>query len=122
MEHPGPNGWKRSFIPTEREGVSPITAGPSGRKNCAPPIPVGPQGPHLPQRKDNATMKIAEVESLLLGGAHFVRITTDRGLVGLGQSGCWAYPEAVDAVVHTFAGYLIGQDPRQIERHWQHVY
>src|SRR5438105_2325495 len=67
-------------------------------------------------------MKIAEVESLLLGGAHFVRITTDRGLVGLGQSGCWAYPEAVDAVVHTFAGYLIGQDPRQIERHWQHVY
>ena len=62
-------------------------------------------------------MKIAEVESLLLGGAHFVRITTDRGLVGLGQSGCWAYPEAVDAVVHTFAGYLIGQDPRQIERH-----
>ncbi len=67
-------------------------------------------------------MKIAEVESLLLGGAHFVRITTDHGVVGLGQSACWAYPEAVDAVVHTFRGYLIGQDPRQIERHWQHLY
>ena len=35
-------------------------------------------------------MKIAEVESLLLGGAHFVRITTDQGHVGLGQSACWA--------------------------------
>ena len=67
-------------------------------------------------------MKIAEVESLLLGGAHFVRITTDQGHVGLGQSACWAYPEAVDAIIRTFRGYLVGQDPRQIERHWQHLY
>jgi galactonate dehydratase len=67
-------------------------------------------------------VKIAEVESLLLAGAHFVRITTDGGQVGLGQSACWAYPEAVDAVVRTFRAYLIGQDPRQIERHWQHLY
>jgi galactonate dehydratase len=67
-------------------------------------------------------VKIAEVESLLLGGAHFVRITTDHGVTGLGQSACWAYPSAVDAVVRTFRDYLIGQDPRQIERHWQHLY
>ena len=67
-------------------------------------------------------VKIEEVESLLLGGAHFVRITTDQGLVGLGQSACWAYPEAVDAVIGTFRGYLLGQDPHQIERHWQHLY
>jgi galactonate dehydratase len=67
-------------------------------------------------------MKIAEVESLLLGGAHFVRISTENGLVGLGQSACWGYPEAVDAVVRTFRDYLIGQDARRIERHWQHLY
>jgi galactonate dehydratase len=67
-------------------------------------------------------MKIAEVESLLLNGAHFVRITTENGLVGLGQSACWAYPSAVDAVVRTFRDYLLGQDARQIERHWQHLY
>jgi galactonate dehydratase len=67
-------------------------------------------------------MQIAQVESLVLGGAHFVRITTDDGLVGLGQSACWAYPEAVHAVVTTFRDYLVGQDPRQIERHWQHLY
>jgi galactonate dehydratase len=67
-------------------------------------------------------MQIAEIESLLLGGAHFVRVTTDQGTVGLGQSGCWAYPDAVDAVVRTFRGYLLGKDPRQIERHWQHLY
>jgi galactonate dehydratase len=67
-------------------------------------------------------MKIEEVESLLLGRAHFVRITTDTGLVGLGQSACWAYPEAVDAVIGTFREYLLGKDPHQIERHWQHLY
>jgi galactonate dehydratase len=67
-------------------------------------------------------MKIAEVESLLLGRAHFVRITTEQGHVGLGQSACWAYPEAVHAMVQTFRAYLLGQDARQIERHWQHLY
>src|SRR6266566_6863205 len=67
-------------------------------------------------------MQIAEVESLLLNGAHFVRITTDQGQVGLGQSACWAYPAAVDAVLQMFRGYLTGQDPRQIEHHWQHLY
>ena len=67
-------------------------------------------------------LKIAKVESILLGGAHFVEITTERGLVGLGQSACWAYPEAVDAVVKTFAGYLVGQDASRIEHHWQHLY
>ncbi len=67
-------------------------------------------------------MQIAEVESLVLGGAHFVRITSDQGDVGLGQSACWAYPDAVHAIVQTFRDYLIGQDPRQIERHWQHLY
>ena len=33
-------------------------------------------------------MKIAEVESLHVGGGAFVRITTDSGLVGIGQSAC----------------------------------
>ena len=67
-------------------------------------------------------MRIAEVESLLLRGAHFVRISTEQGQVGLGQSACWAYPEAVDAIIPSFRAYLVGKDPRQIERHWQHLY
>jgi galactonate dehydratase len=67
-------------------------------------------------------MQISGVESILFGGAHFVRITTDDGTTGLGQSGCWAYPEATDQVVRSFAPYLIGQDPLRIEHHWQHLY
>lgn len=67
-------------------------------------------------------MKIAEVESLVVGGGQFVRITTDSGLVGLGQSACWGYLSAVHEVVQTFRRYLIGQDPLRIEHHWQYNY
>jgi galactonate dehydratase len=67
-------------------------------------------------------MKIAEVESIVGGGGQFVRITTDTGLVGLGQSACWAFPSAVHEVVQTFRQYLIGQDPLRIEHHWQYQY
>ena len=67
-------------------------------------------------------MKIAEVESLVVGGGQFVRITTDSGLVGTGQTACWGYPSAVDQVVQTFKRYLIGQDPLLIERHWRAMF
>jgi galactonate dehydratase len=67
-------------------------------------------------------MKIADVASLVVGGGQFVRITTDSGLVGLGQSACWGYPSAVHEVVQTFRRYLIGQDPLRIEHHWQYNY
>ncbi len=67
-------------------------------------------------------MKIADVESLQVGGGEFVRITTDSGIVGLGQSACWAYPGAVHEVIQAFKSYLIGQDPMRIEHHWQYLY
>jgi galactonate dehydratase len=67
-------------------------------------------------------MKIARVESILAGNGHFVRITTDNGLTGVGQSSCWAYLEAVDKIIEKFSGYLIGKDPLQIEHHWQYLY
>lgn len=67
-------------------------------------------------------MKVERVESLVFGHVHFVRLTTDDGLVGVGQSGCWAYPTAVDAVVQEWTGYLVGCDPQDIEHHWNALY
>jgi galactonate dehydratase len=67
-------------------------------------------------------MKIAGVESIVVADSHYVRITTDDGTTGLGQSGVWAYPDAVHAVIEQFKKYLIGQDPLRIEHHWQHLY
>jgi galactonate dehydratase len=66
--------------------------------------------------------KIERVESLPIGGGYYVRIITDDGLVGVGQSAAWGYPSAVDQVMQTFAQYLVGQDPMRIEHHWQYLY
>lgn len=67
-------------------------------------------------------MKIASIESLVLGDAHFVIVHTDDDVVGVGQSACWGYPTAVDAVVKAFQPYLIDADPLRIEHHWHHLY
>jgi len=65
---------------------------------------------------------IERVESLPIGGGYYVRIMTEDGLVGVGQSGAWGYPAAVDQVMHSFAQYLVGRDPMRIEHHWQYLY
>lgn len=67
-------------------------------------------------------MKIEKIESLLRGGAHFVRVTSDDGTTGIGQSGNWAYPDATHAIVLEAEKYLLGQNPFHIERHWYHLY
>jgi galactonate dehydratase len=67
-------------------------------------------------------MKIERVESILAGNSQIVRIFTDNGIVGVGQSACWGYLEATDAVVKKFADYLVGKDPLDIEHHWQYMY
>ena len=67
-------------------------------------------------------MKIERVESILAGNSQIVRVITDEGLVGVGQSACWGYLEATDAVVKKFADYLVGKDPLDIEHHWQYMY
>lgn len=63
-------------------------------------------------------MRISEVTSRRMGDAVLAAVRTDTGLVGVGESGCWAFPEAVEAMIGTFAPSLIGQDPTRIEHHW----
>ena len=67
-------------------------------------------------------MKIEQIESLFIDNNYIVKLTTETGLTGLGQTACWGYPEAVESVVATFEKYLAGQDPFRIEHHWQHLY
>lgn len=67
-------------------------------------------------------MTIESIESFFIGNGYVVRIRTDTGLTGIGQTACWGYPEAVDRVIETFKGYLIGQNPFRIEHHWQYLY
>jgi len=67
-------------------------------------------------------MQIAHVETFLVDRFIFLEITTDTGLVGLGEGGAWAFPEATVGTVQRFREYLIGRDPLLIEHHWQALY
>lgn len=67
-------------------------------------------------------MRINCLEAIPSGGACYVRITTDDGLSGVGESTCFAWPTAVAEVARSFAGYLRGKDPLDIEDHWLALY
>ena len=60
-------------------------------------------------------MKIDKIESFFIRNGYVIRIHTDTGISGVGQTACWGYPEAVDQIVKTFEKYLIGQNPLRIE-------
>ena len=67
-------------------------------------------------------MRIESVTPIFIDRYLFVEITTDNGLVGLGESGAWGFQEGTAATVAKFAGYLVGKDPLKIEHHWQYMY
>ena len=63
-------------------------------------------------------MKITKVEPLLLDRFLYVRVHTDAGIVGLGESGTWGQLEASAAAITKYGAYLVGKDPFPIEHHW----
>ncbi len=67
-------------------------------------------------------MKIVDIEVIPVDRYLFVKVHTDEGISGLGESGAWGYLEASGSAVETFKRYLIGQDPLRIEHHWQYLY
>ncbi|HVC32381.1 MAG TPA: galactonate dehydratase [Chloroflexota bacterium] len=67
-------------------------------------------------------MRITDVVTCRIDRYLFVKVHTDAGLTGLGESGTWGYLEASEKAVETFQRYLIGQDPLRIEHHWQYMY
>jgi len=63
-------------------------------------------------------LKITKVDPLLIDRFLFVRVETDKGHTGIGESGAWGHLEASAESVRKFAEYLVGKDPRPIEHHW----
>ena len=60
-------------------------------------------------------MKIEKVTSYLVRDMYVVEIHTDKGISGIGQTACWAYPEAVKTIVDKFENVLIGLNPLDTE-------
>lgn len=52
----------------------------------------------------------------------FLKLYTDEGLTGVGESGLSGQEQTVVAALQAMQGYLIGQDPLAIERHWRNLY
>ena len=72
-------------------------------------------------------MRIESIDGLLIANevartSYLVRITTDSGLIGIGQSGSWGFPDAVAKVVDQYRPTLIGEDPFRIEYIQQALY
>ena len=68
-------------------------------------------------------MKIASIEQFYPAKRmRLVKVTTDNGLVGWGETTLEGKPKSTWAAVEELAEYLIGKDPLRIEHHWQHIY
>jgi galactonate dehydratase len=68
-------------------------------------------------------LKIARIEQFFpRRRMRLVKVTTDTGLVGWGETTLEGKPRSTVAAVEELAEYLIGKDPLRIEHHWQHIY
>jgi galactonate dehydratase len=68
-------------------------------------------------------MKITKIEQFFpLPRVRLVKITTDTGISGWGETTLEGKPQSVVAAVDELAQYFLGKDPLRIEHHWQHVY
>jgi len=67
-------------------------------------------------------MIITDVEIIKANKFLFVKIITDEGLYGIGESGAWGFLDASAEAIESFKTYLLGQNPLNIEQHWQYMY
>ena len=51
-----------------------------------------------------------------------IKVHTDKGIVGVGESGYHGLPDAALAAIEAQKRYLVGQDPFKIEHHFQYLY
>jgi galactonate dehydratase len=67
-------------------------------------------------------VQIENVETFIAHDWMFVRITTDNGLQGVGESTFFRHPDAAAAIAASFGEQLIGEDPLRTEFHWLRLY
>lgn len=60
-------------------------------------------------------MKITKIETILVSTRHlFLKVYTDEGIVGYGESGLWGSREGVVGTIRRLTPVLIGQNPENI--------
>lgn len=71
-------------------------------------------------------MKITSVKPILCDAGWtpyvFVKVETDEGVSGFGESTDWTSYRAIAGCVEDLGRILVGKDPRQVERHYLDMY
>ena len=68
-------------------------------------------------------MKIDRIEQFFpQRRTRLLKITTDNGFVGWGETTLEGRPGSTAAAIEELATYLCGKDPLRIQHHWQHIY
>ena len=68
-------------------------------------------------------MKITKLETFFVRPRWvFLKMHTDEGVTGWGEPIVEGWSHTVAAAVQEMGRYLLGQDPRRIEHHWQALY
>lgn len=63
-------------------------------------------------------MKITAIRPIFADRFLLCQVETDAGVIGTGESGAWGHLAASATAMETFAEYLVGRDPGEIEQHW----
>ena len=68
-------------------------------------------------------MKVTKPETIFGKPRWLVlKVHTDEGSVGLGEPIAEGHPQALISCIKEIGDYLIGEDPRRVEHHWQSIY
>jgi len=67
-------------------------------------------------------MRITKLETLHIGSWTYVKVYTDKDIIGIGEAGLTGRSETVATAIKELERYLKGKDPLEIERHWQAMY
>jgi galactonate dehydratase len=67
-------------------------------------------------------MRIAAVEAIPAGTACYVRVTTEDGTSGVGESTFFGWPTAIAEIVRSFEPFLKGKNAADVEHHWLSLY
>ena len=67
-------------------------------------------------------MVITDIKVIKANRFLYVKVFTDEGIYGIGESGAWGFLDASEEAINSFKTYLIGKDPLDTEQHWQYMY
>ena len=71
-------------------------------------------------------MKVTDVKTFIVDCFRtnwvFVKVYTDDGINGVGEGTLEYKEKALAGAVEHIKSYLLGKDPRQIEKHWHSIY